>query len=276
MSSPSSRTQGARQRRARRDARRRDRAAARRDARPRARSSSMRFRSGARARSGRRRRRNGASGRVVSHESADASWCPIREALSRPVRNRRRSVRRWSISDEAVRADRQLEVDGEASAARQGRDRHRRQRAGRQRRRRRARAREPSVRAAARPRGRSRRSSITPTAAWDPPYLALTPAMAAQKLLERTASQRATSRFGRSTKRSPPSRWSTAHAPRARSENRSTCTAARSRFGHPIGASGARITARWRHHQLRRRGGGLGIAAICSGGGQGDASAPGR
>jgi acetyl-CoA C-acetyltransferase len=41
-------------------------------------------------------------------------------------------------------------------------------------------------------------------------------------------------------------------------------------FGHPIGASGARITASVAH-QLRRRGGGLGIAAICSGGGQGDA-----
>jgi len=41
-------------------------------------------------------------------------------------------------------------------------------------------------------------------------------------------------------------------------------------FGHPIGASGARIVASV-VHQLRRRGGGLGIAAICSGGGQGDA-----
>jgi acetyl-CoA C-acetyltransferase len=37
-----------------------------------------------------------------------------------------------------------------------------------------------------------------------------------------------------------------------------------------VGASGARITASV-VHQLRRRGGGLGIAAICSGGGQGDA-----
>jgi acetyl-CoA C-acetyltransferase len=41
-------------------------------------------------------------------------------------------------------------------------------------------------------------------------------------------------------------------------------------LGHPIGASGARIVASVAH-QLRRRGGGLGIAAICSGGGQGDA-----
>ena len=42
-------------------------------------------------------------------------------------------------------------------------------------------------------------------------------------------------------------------------------------LGHPIGASGARIIGTM-VHELRRRGGGLGCAAICSGGGQGDAS----
>jgi acetyl-CoA C-acetyltransferase len=41
-------------------------------------------------------------------------------------------------------------------------------------------------------------------------------------------------------------------------------------LGHPIGASGARILGTL-IHELRRRGGGLGVAAICSGGGQGDA-----
>ena len=41
-------------------------------------------------------------------------------------------------------------------------------------------------------------------------------------------------------------------------------------MGHPIGASGARILGAL-VHELRRRGGGLGVAAICSGGGQGDA-----
>jgi acetyl-CoA C-acetyltransferase len=41
-------------------------------------------------------------------------------------------------------------------------------------------------------------------------------------------------------------------------------------LGHPIGASGARIVGAL-IHELRRRGGGLGCAAICSGGGQGDA-----
>jgi acetyl-CoA C-acetyltransferase len=41
-------------------------------------------------------------------------------------------------------------------------------------------------------------------------------------------------------------------------------------LGHPIGASGARILGTM-VHDLRRNGGGLGLAAICSGGGQGDA-----
>jgi acetyl-CoA C-acetyltransferase len=41
-------------------------------------------------------------------------------------------------------------------------------------------------------------------------------------------------------------------------------------LGHPIGASGARILMTL-VNELRRRGGGRGVAAICSGGGQGDA-----
>ncbi|MEA2420235.1 MAG: acetyl-CoA C-acetyltransferase, partial [Thermoleophilaceae bacterium] len=41
-------------------------------------------------------------------------------------------------------------------------------------------------------------------------------------------------------------------------------------LGHPIGASGARILMTL-VNELKRRGGGLGVAAICSGGGQGDA-----
>jgi acetyl-CoA C-acetyltransferase len=51
-------------------------------------------------------------------------------------------------------------------------------------------------------------------------------------------------------------------------------------IGHPIGASGARIALHL-IMELRRRGGGLGAAALCGGGGQGDAllfrvPAPGR
>lgn len=41
-------------------------------------------------------------------------------------------------------------------------------------------------------------------------------------------------------------------------------------LGHPIGASGTRIILTLMY-ELKRRGGGIGIAAICSGGGQGDA-----
>ena len=41
-------------------------------------------------------------------------------------------------------------------------------------------------------------------------------------------------------------------------------------LGHPIGASGARLAVHL-IHELRRRGGGLGAAALCGGGGQGDA-----
>lgn len=42
-------------------------------------------------------------------------------------------------------------------------------------------------------------------------------------------------------------------------------------FGHPIGASGGRILMHL-IYELRRRGGGIGLAAICSGGGQGEAT----
>ncbi|MGA0980252.1 MAG: acetyl-CoA C-acyltransferase, partial [Candidatus Nanopelagicales bacterium] len=41
-------------------------------------------------------------------------------------------------------------------------------------------------------------------------------------------------------------------------------------LGHPIGMSGARRVLHLAH-ELRRRGGGLGAAALCGGGGQGDA-----
>jgi acetyl-CoA C-acetyltransferase len=41
-------------------------------------------------------------------------------------------------------------------------------------------------------------------------------------------------------------------------------------IGHPLGMSGARITLHLAR-ELRRRGGGTGVAALCGGGGQGDA-----
>jgi acetyl-CoA C-acetyltransferase len=53
-------------------------------------------------------------------------------------------------------------------------------------------------------------------------------------------------------------------------ENRVNVNGGAVALGHPIGASGARILGSL-VYELRRRGGGLGCAAICSGGGQGDA-----
>ena len=53
-------------------------------------------------------------------------------------------------------------------------------------------------------------------------------------------------------------------------ENRVNVNGGAVAIGHPIGASGARILAAL-VNELRRRGGGLGCAAICSGGAQGDA-----
>ncbi len=53
-------------------------------------------------------------------------------------------------------------------------------------------------------------------------------------------------------------------------ENRVNVNGGAIALGHPIGASGARILLAL-VGELRRRGGGIGVAAICSGGGQGDA-----
>jgi acetyl-CoA C-acetyltransferase len=106
-------------------------------------------------------------------------------------------------------------------------------------------------------------------ASWDPAYLALTPAMASQKLLEQRGLKPSQIDVWEVNEAFAAVAWSTANLlgidPRA--INRLGGAVA---FGHPIGASGARIVASVAH-QLRRRGGGLGIAAICSGGGQGDA-----
>jgi acetyl-CoA C-acetyltransferase len=106
-------------------------------------------------------------------------------------------------------------------------------------------------------------------AAWDPPYLALTPAMAAQNVLDKQglsakdiAVWEINEAFSAVTLSSI-ARLGIAH------ENVNAQGGAVA-MGHPIGASGARIVGTV-IHQLRRRGGGLGIAAICSGGGQGDA-----
>ncbi len=103
----------------------------------------------------------------------------------------------------------------------------------------------------------------------DFPYLARTPANATKPRWRRPACRSTTSTCSRSTRPSPPWR-STRCGCWAWTRTRSTSTAARSRSAIPIGASGARILMTL-VNELRRRGGGLGVAAICSGGGQGDA-----
>jgi len=106
-------------------------------------------------------------------------------------------------------------------------------------------------------------------ASWDPAYLALTPAMAAQKLLEKRGLKPADIAVWEVNEAFAAVAWSTANRLGLNPKTLNALGGAVA-FGHPVGASGARITASV-VHQLRARGGGLGIAAICSGGGQGDA-----
>ncbi len=105
--------------------------------------------------------------------------------------------------------------------------------------------------------------------AWDSPYIALTPAMAAQKLMDRNGLTRNDVHVWEINEA-----FSSVAITSARnlgldveSINKYGGAVA---MGHPIGASGARLAGAV-VNQLRRRGGGLGIVAICSGGGQGDA-----
>jgi acetyl-CoA C-acetyltransferase len=106
-------------------------------------------------------------------------------------------------------------------------------------------------------------------AAWDAPYLAKTPAMAAEIALKRA---------GLTVADIDLIEINEAFANVALN---SICMLGADQdcvnvnggaiaLGHPIGASGARIVLTLAY-ELRRRGGGLGLAAICSGGGQGDA-----
>ena len=106
-------------------------------------------------------------------------------------------------------------------------------------------------------------------AAWDVPYLAYTPAMAAEKALAKAG-----------LKASDVDIWEIneafASVPIISGRrlgidmDRVNVHGGAIAFGHPIGASGARIVLS-AIEELRRRGGGIGVAAICSGGGGGDA-----
>lgn len=107
------------------------------------------------------------------------------------------------------------------------------------------------------------------TVAWDSPYIALTPAMAAERLLERTG-------IGREQIAVWEINEAFAAVALTSGRNLGLQDGAVNQFGgavamgHPIGASGARIIGTL-INQLRHRGGGYGVATICSGGGQGDA-----
>jgi acetyl-CoA C-acetyltransferase len=105
--------------------------------------------------------------------------------------------------------------------------------------------------------------------AWDSPYICLTPAMAAQKLLDRTGLSRDDIAVWEINEA-----FSAVAITSARNigldEGAINLFGGAVAMGHPIGASGARLIGTV-INQLRKRGGGLGIASICSGGGQGDA-----
>jgi acetyl-CoA C-acetyltransferase len=107
------------------------------------------------------------------------------------------------------------------------------------------------------------------TVAWDSPYISLTPAMAARKLLDRTgyaSSDIAVWEINEAFSTVAITSSSKLDLEEGTINQFGGAVA----MGHPIGASGARIVGTL-INQLRKRGGGLGIAAICSGGGQGDA-----
>ncbi len=107
------------------------------------------------------------------------------------------------------------------------------------------------------------------TVAWDSPYICLTPAMAAQKLLDRNGLTRSDVHVWEINEA-----FSAVAITSARNlgldESAINLFGGAVAMGHPIGASGARIVGTV-INQLRKRGGGIGVAAICSGGGQGDA-----
>jgi acetyl-CoA C-acetyltransferase len=107
------------------------------------------------------------------------------------------------------------------------------------------------------------------TVAWDSPYISLTPAMAAHKLLERNGLRVADIAVWEINEA-----FSAVAITSSRRLNLEEGTinqfGGAVAMGHPIGASGARIVGTL-INQLRKRGGGLGVASICSGGGQGDA-----
>ncbi|MBV9232813.1 MAG: acetyl-CoA C-acyltransferase [Candidatus Eremiobacteraeota bacterium] len=107
------------------------------------------------------------------------------------------------------------------------------------------------------------------TVAWDSPYIALTPAMAARKLLDRTGYTNSDIAVWEINEAFSAVALTSSRRLELEDGTINQYGGAVA-MGHPIGASGARIVMTL-INQLRKRGGGLGVASICSGGGQGDA-----
>ena len=96
------------------------------------------------------------------------------------------------------------------------------------------------------------------------------PSRAILKAPSGPASPSPTSTCSRSTRRSPRSaspRWPSSGI----SDEIVNVNGGAIALGHPIGMSGNRL-ALTMLHELKRRGGGIGAAALCGGGGQGDAA----
>jgi acetyl-CoA C-acetyltransferase len=106
-------------------------------------------------------------------------------------------------------------------------------------------------------------------AAWDAPYLAKTPAMAGEIALDRVGLKASDIDLFEINEAFANVALNASRMLGADPE-RVNVNGGAVALGHPIGASGARIVLTLAL-ELRRRGGGLGLAAICSGGGQGDA-----
>jgi acetyl-CoA C-acetyltransferase len=107
------------------------------------------------------------------------------------------------------------------------------------------------------------------SAAWDPPYLAYTPQMAAEIALKKAGLTVADIDLVEINEA-----FSNVALIASRrlgvSEDKVNVNGGAVALGHPLAASGPRILLSL-IYELRRRGGGIGLAAICSGGGQGDA-----
>jgi acetyl-CoA C-acetyltransferase len=123
----------------------------------------------------------------------------------------------------------------------------------------------------ARERGREALATVLghATVGWDSPYLCFTPAMAAQKLLDAHGLRASDIAVWEINEAFANVAITSARNLGVGEENVNLFGGAIA-MGHPIGASGARLVGTV-VNQLRKRGGGYGIASLCSGGGQGDA-----